>query len=229
MTRDSFIFYKSFYDSIKELDPLDQAQIYNAIFYYQFEGHEPKLNGVAKSIFTLIVPQLDANNKRYINGCKGGAPKGNQNATKKQPKNNQDLTKKQHNENDNVNDNENDNDTDSIITNTIYDYVEQNFCRTLSPADYEQISEWEDNELTRYAIKKAVTNNKCSTGYINGILNGYKRNNITTIQQALNEEEEFKKRKEENVKYAGMSYQEKKHLKEQELMDKWVKKGENNE
>ena len=88
MERESFIFYKSFYDSIKELAPEEQVQIYDAIFKYQFEAKEIELKGICKSIFTLIIPQLKANNKRYLNGLKGGAPKGNQNATKKQPKNN---------------------------------------------------------------------------------------------------------------------------------------------
>ena len=85
MKRESFVFYKSFYESIKELDPSDQVQIYNAIFNYQFEGEESELKGICKSIFTLIIPQLEANNKRYLNGLKGGAPKGNRNATNKQP------------------------------------------------------------------------------------------------------------------------------------------------
>ena len=91
--RESCIFYKSFYDSIKELDPQDQDQIYNAIFECQFNGKEIELDGICESIFTLIIPQLKANNKRYENGKKGGAPKGNQNATKKQPKINQKTTK----------------------------------------------------------------------------------------------------------------------------------------
>ena len=58
MKRASFIFYKSFYDSIKELDPLDQVQIYDAIFKHQFEGEDIELTGICKSIFTLIIPQL---------------------------------------------------------------------------------------------------------------------------------------------------------------------------
>ena len=91
--RDSFVFYKSFYDSIRELDPTDQVQIYNAIFQYQFDGSLADLKGVAKSIFTLILPLLDTNNKRYENGCKGGKPKNNQNVTKNKPKDNQTLTK----------------------------------------------------------------------------------------------------------------------------------------
>lgn len=75
MKRESFIFYKSFYDSIKELAPKEQAQIYNAIFEYQFENKNPELKNVCKSIFTLILPQLEANNKRYENGKRGGCSK----------------------------------------------------------------------------------------------------------------------------------------------------------
>ena len=128
MKRESFIFYKSFYESIKELEPLDQVQIYNAIFNYQFEGEESELKGICKSIFTLIIPQLEANNKRYLNGLKGGAPKGNRNATKKQPKNNLELTKKQPNENENENDNENVNVNDNVTTNNnIYDFIEEKY------------------------------------------------------------------------------------------------------
>lgn len=100
--RDSFIFYKSFYESIKELDPKDQVQIYNAIFEYEFYKIEPELSGVCKSIFTLIIPQLEANNKRYENGKKGGRPK-----TKEKPNNNQKETKVKPNVNVNVNVNDN--------------------------------------------------------------------------------------------------------------------------
>ena len=109
--RDSFIFYRSFYESIKELNQEDQLELYKAIMEFQFENKEIKLLGISKAIFPLIKPQLEANNKRYENGKKGGAPKGNTNAkkqpktTKKQPKNNQ----KQPNVNENVNENENEN------------------------------------------------------------------------------------------------------------------------
>ena len=197
MKRDSFIFYKSFYDSIKELDPKDQVQIYDAIFQYQFEGKEIELKGVCKSIFTLIIPQLEANNKRYINGLKGGAPKGNKNATKKQPKNNQELTKKQPNENVNENVNENDN----VNASSIYDCLEQNFARTLSPLEYQEVAEWEDNELTRYAIKVAVLRGVYKIKYISSILHDYKMNNITTVQQAQMAEEEFNKNKNKPKSY----------------------------
>ena len=108
--RESFVFYKSFFESIKELDPKDQVQIYNAIFEYEFYKNEPELSGVCKSIFTLILPQLEANNKKYENGKKGGRPK-NQNKTKTKPKQNQNKTKPEPNvnDNDNVNDNKKEN------------------------------------------------------------------------------------------------------------------------
>lgn len=131
--RDSFIFYRSFYEAIHELDFEDQCSLYEAIFEYQFNGYEIEFDGInkaiKKAIWSLIKPQLDANNQRYESGKKGGAPKGNTNATKqknnqKQPmvvskkqsktttgcflkttKNNQ----KQPNVNDNVNENVNEN------------------------------------------------------------------------------------------------------------------------
>lgn len=114
--RDSFIFYKSFYDSIKELDSKYQVEIYNAIFEYVFYEKKPELNSISKCIFTLILPQLEANNKRYENGKKGGRPK-NQEETKTKPKQNQTITKQQPNVNVNDNVNDNDNVNVNVINN----------------------------------------------------------------------------------------------------------------
>ncbi len=95
---DSFVFYGSFYEAIRELPPDNQVNIYNAVFNYAFNGNELELKGIEKAIFLLIKPQLDANRVKYENGCKGGeygnrggAPVGNQNARKKQPQNNGDI------------------------------------------------------------------------------------------------------------------------------------------
>lgn len=221
MKRESFIFYKSFYESIKELDPLDQVQIYDAIFKYQFEAEEIELKGICKSIFTLIIPQLEANNKRYLNGLKGGAPKGNRNATKKQPKNNLELTKKQPNVNDNVNDNENDNVNVNVNDNgknDIFDFIQNNFGRMLRPAEIEEITKWDDNEVTRHAIKQAVLNGAYSTNYINTILDSYKAKNITTVVEAQKADKKFKKEKEEKNKYKGLSFREQEAIRQKKLL-----------
>ena len=101
------IFYRSFYEAIKEL-PVDvQAIVYSAIFEYSLNFNEVVLEGLPKAIFTLIKPQLDANNKRYENGKKGGKP--NQTETKPEPKPNQTPTEPEPNKNVNVNNNLNTN------------------------------------------------------------------------------------------------------------------------
>ena len=79
---------------------------------------------------------------------------------------------------------------------TIYDFLEQNFGRTLNGIEIEMIREWNDNELTRYAIKQAVLNGKYNVKYINTILVNYRNNSITTVQQAQEEEKKFKSKKE---------------------------------
>jgi len=70
-TRDSFIFYRSFYEAIQDLPKENQLELYNAIAQYSLNFEEKKLNGISKTIFKLIKPQLDANNKRFVNGQKG--------------------------------------------------------------------------------------------------------------------------------------------------------------
>lgn len=109
--RDSIIFYRSFYEAVKELSAEDQAMVYTAIFEYSLNFNESALSGLPKAIFTLIKPQLDANNKKYENGKKGGRkkPNDNQNETKKEPKSNQTETETEANVNDNVNVNDNNN------------------------------------------------------------------------------------------------------------------------
>lgn len=79
---------------------------------------------------------------------------------------------------------------------TIYGFLEQNFGRTLNSIEIEMIREWNDNELTRYAIKQAVLNGKYNVKYINTILVNYRNNSITTVQQAQEEEKMFKSKKE---------------------------------
>lgn len=73
----------------------------------------------------------------------------------------------------------------------IYSYIEGAFGRTLNPIEYEEISTWEDNELTRYAIKQAVLNNAYRIKYVSSILNDYKRDNINTVAEAEERDKNF--------------------------------------
>lgn len=113
MIRDGFIFYRSFYESIKELPRDIQGDVLTAIMEYGLNGETTdNLKPVAKAIFSLIKPQLDANNKRFENGKKGGKPK--QNETENKPNHNQTETKAEPKEKDNVKEKVKVNDKDSI-------------------------------------------------------------------------------------------------------------------
>ena len=92
MKRDNFIFYRSFYEAIKDLPRDIQGEVYTAIMEYSLNGITTEhQKPVARSIFTLIKPVLDANNQRYENGRKGGRKKSDE--TEQEPNENQNETK----------------------------------------------------------------------------------------------------------------------------------------
>ena len=106
MKRDSFIFYRSFMECLACFDDQTRLTVYDAITEYALNGSEPELKGGALGIFKLIKPQIDANNRRFENGHKGGRPKS-QTETETKPKENQTKTKDEPNVNVNVNENVN--------------------------------------------------------------------------------------------------------------------------
>ena len=83
----------------------------------------------------------------------------------------------------------------NTTTNSIYDLLQENGFN-LTPLQYEVVSKWKDNELTRHAIKKAVLNNKFNINYIDKILYSYEVNNITTVEQAIEDDENFNKQRD---------------------------------
>ncbi len=85
----------------------------------------------------------------------------------------------------------NNNLTKTTIEDNIYDFVESNFGRLLSPIEYESINSWlslYDEKIVKHAIKIAVMNNKKSFNYINGILNNWKSYGFNNLQQILDNE-----------------------------------------
>ena len=107
--RDSVVFYRSFYEAVKDFAPEDFKNSVCAIMEYGLNEKEPETSGIEKAIYLLAKPQIDANNRRYQNGTKGGRPKTetepNRNQT--EPNRNQTETKPKPKENvkENVNNN----------------------------------------------------------------------------------------------------------------------------
>lgn len=110
----------------------------------------------------------------------------------------------------------------SPIANTIFEEIESNFGRTLSPYEIEEIEKWEDTELTRYAIKKAVLNNKFSIQYISKILYSWKKENIRTVQEAQRDEEEFQNKKKSN---STRTHYKSRSEREKEVFENFLAKG----
>jgi hypothetical protein len=102
--RDSMVIYRSFFESLKGIDKETQADVWNAIFEMGFNENEVELNGIAKTLWLLIKPQIVANRKRYKNGKQ---PKAKQIESKTEAKPKQIESEIEANKNKNVNKNEN--------------------------------------------------------------------------------------------------------------------------
>jgi len=82
-------------------------------------------------------------------------------------------------------------------TTTIYEYVEQNFGRPLSPTEVNKIESWllsYTPDIIKYAVEVATLNNKRTFSYVNGILKNWKSCNYQTLEEI--KENEIKKKDE---------------------------------
>ena len=186
MTRDSFIFYRSFYEAIKEVPAEAQLQIYKAISIYALEQEEIELSGIAKAIFSLVKPQLDANYKKYENG--------KQTKSKSKAKNKQTESK--------IGTNVNDNAVGESCVDGLQDVIDfyNNNIGLMTPYGLKILESYLEEgipaELIIYAMQKAVESNKRTFQYVKGILNSWSKKGIKTLIQAKEEEQEFKQEKQ---------------------------------
>ena len=209
--KDSFIFYRSYYEAMNGLKDKEKLQLYNAISELSLNGNELKMTGICKNIFTAIKPQILANNERYENGKKGGRPK---NKTIGFEKNKTiGFENKKPNNNDNVNDNVNENDNDdnnNILTTTIInnasdscvdglqDIIEfyNNNIGAITPYGLDLFKLYLknfDKDMIILAMQISVEANARNMQYIKSILNNWKNKGIKTIIEAQEESQKYKK------------------------------------
>lgn len=83
----------------------------------------------------------------------------------------------------------------------IFEIIEKEFGRTLTPIEYEISKAWLDNgmseDLIKEAIKEAVFNGVTNLRYIDKILYEWGKNNIKTVKDVENNRKKYKKEKEE--------------------------------
>ena len=110
--RDSFIFYRSFFQSTKRLSKEEKAELFEAICYYALDGESIEMSAVPEAIFSVIKPNLDANRRKWENGCKEKKKtskteaEDEQEISKDEANDKQTISKPQGNVNVNVNANE---------------------------------------------------------------------------------------------------------------------------
>jgi len=69
-SRDTFIFYRSIFESAQVLDIEDKVKFYEAIMMFSMDFKEADLEGIPNALFTLLKPTLSKSNTSYINGSK---------------------------------------------------------------------------------------------------------------------------------------------------------------
>ena len=219
MNKDSFVFYKSFYEAIRNIPKESQLELYNAICEYSLFGTAPDLSdGIAKAMFIIMQPIIDSANARYKarveNGKRGGRPRKKQDEdnleeTEQKPNDNLEETeqKPKQNLNDNVNDNDNDNVNDNNISKkattkfkkpTIEEV--QNYCKERnnninaeSFIDYYEANGWKVGRNSMKDWKAAVrTWEKRGTKANKPIKNEWFDKKIEKEELSQEEEEEMK-------------------------------------
>ena len=191
--RDTFIFYRSFKESMSDLSDADKLIMYEAITDYSLDMKEPELTGFPKALFSLIRPFLDANTQRWKNGCKGGAPKGNKNnrfsksTTEVQPEVNQSTTEVQANKDKNVNKDKN---KDINKENTIVS--KKNELSLSSPSEeFIKFNQWLDKHCPFVLkVKTQMTEPEYQK-----LLAKYTKKEICDVLESLNNWKDFPKKR----------------------------------
>ena len=84
---------------------------------------------------------------------------------------------------------------------TIFEYLETNFGRTISPREYEIINSYQDSfslEVIKEAIDRACINNAKTIRYVMGILNSWKAKGFKKVEECQSEFNEIRKRNKYN-------------------------------
>lgn len=193
--KNGFVFYRSFYEAISKVSSKEtKAEIFEAICELGLNDNVVELDdSIGQIIMDLIKPQLQANNKKYEDGKKGGRPPkkttgyeeekttGYENKKPKEKEKEKEKVKEK------VKVKEKDIFISTTTTNknNIFVIVEKEFGRTLSSTEIEKIIELEDEYGTdklKLAVKECCLNNVKKIAYLNGILKNWKDKTLDEIK-----------------------------------------------
>ena len=177
MERENFVFYRSYWEQAQEMNKTDRLKFLEALCELALNGKETELKGTPKIAYISAKPQIEANNKKYQNGLKGGVH-GKKGGRPKKGTNGviDENPKKTPNVNDNVNVNENDNENDNENVNendNVFGVFQTELNRQLSDEEKKDISIWikkyGEHSVT-LALRSATLQGVSEFAYINTIL-----------------------------------------------------------
>lgn len=229
----SFSFYREYYDLIILLNEKEKNELSFAIVQYMFENIEPNLNNRQMAIFNNLKRPLDKQKNKSKNSSKQkqnetkSESNQNQNEIKIETKSNQNEIKSKSKRNQNeikskthIYGNGNVNVYVNGSDNNSFSYCEEQFKRTLSPAEYDLIALWQEwfkDDVINYAIERTVINGARTLNYTERIINSWHDKGYKTLKDCK-QEEAYRKPKEsmpekwKNVKSKEASVEEIKKL-----------------
>ena len=73
---DLFVFYRSFWNAINEMDEAEQLEMFHALCRYALDGTESDFGSpIQRAVFAVMKPVIDANVTSRESGKRGGRPK----------------------------------------------------------------------------------------------------------------------------------------------------------
>lgn len=74
LVAENFIFYRSYYDCLKEFSDQERLEILDAMLDFAFANQDTEFHGMQNAVFSMMKPLIESSIKNYKNGKKGGRP-----------------------------------------------------------------------------------------------------------------------------------------------------------
>lgn len=204
--RESFVFYRSFWDAIREMEEPDQLAMFRAICAYALDGKAPALtSAIHRAVFAAIRPNIDTNNAKREGGKRGGRPKTKTGKTtvsnpetigfedenleeqgfSQENHGKQRFSKTESNETENENEEEfkesGSSRTDNALAKLIQDYEQEIGSFPRSALDKLQAYRAEvGDEMVHLAIQEAAQHNGRSWSYLDSVLSTWRKEGVKT-------------------------------------------------
>ena len=219
-SRESFVFYRSFWDAIREMEEPDQLAMFRAICAYALDGKAPALtSAIHRAVFAAIRPNIDTNNAKREGGKRGGRPKTKTGKTTVSnpetigfedknlaeqgfsPKNQEEqrFSKIESNETENEEEfKESSSRTDEALAKLIQDYEQEIGVFPRSALDKLQAYRAQaGDQMVRLAIQEAAQHNARSWSYVDGVLSTWRKEGVKTPGDLAARREKMRSRRQQ--------------------------------